>query len=220
VNGGPGAFVVVGAGPGLGAAAARRFGREGHPVGLIARGAGSLAPLTDALTAEGITAAAAAADVTDEKALTAALGALRERLGPIEVLLFSPRPDVGWIKPVLDTAPSDIASALALSVVAAATAVRAVVPEMRRGKRGTLLFTTGGAAVEPHRDRAVSGIAYAAESAYTRMLHDTLAGDGVHAAQVTVVGPIGPGARHEPDEVAEELWRLHAGRSRPLVVLR
>jgi len=52
------------------------------------------------------------------------------------------------------------------------------------------------------------------------MLHDTLAGDGVHAAQVTVVGPIGPGARHEPDGVAEELWRLHTTRDQPLLVLR
>ncbi|MFF8788251.1 hypothetical protein [Streptomyces sp. NPDC015125] len=37
-----GAFVVVGAGPGPGTAAARRCGREGHPVGLIARSAESL----------------------------------------------------------------------------------------------------------------------------------------------------------------------------------
>ncbi|MER8160840.1 hypothetical protein [Streptomyces sp. NPDC094472] len=36
------AFVVIGAGPGLGAAAARRFGHKGHPVGLIARDAGRL----------------------------------------------------------------------------------------------------------------------------------------------------------------------------------
>ncbi|MYS81627.1 hypothetical protein GTZ85_15770 [Streptomyces sp. SID5474] len=42
---GMGAFVVVGAGPGPGAAAARRFGREGHPVGLIARSAESLEPI-------------------------------------------------------------------------------------------------------------------------------------------------------------------------------
>jgi NADP-dependent 3-hydroxy acid dehydrogenase YdfG len=138
------------------------------------------------------------------------------RVDPIEVVLFSPRPSLGWIKPVLDTAPSDLESALALSVVAAAAVVRAVVPDMRHRGYGT----TGGAAVEPHRGRAVSGIAYAAESAYTRMLHDTLAEDGVHAAQVTVVGPIGPGARHEPDEVAEELWRLHTTRDQPLLVLR
>ncbi|MFI6047712.1 hypothetical protein ACIA8C_39270 [Nocardia sp. NPDC051321] len=149
-----------------------------------------------------------------------ALSALRERLGPIEAVLFSPRPSLGWIKPVLDTEPSDVANALALSVLAAVAAVRTVLPDMGHRGRGTLLFTTGGAAVEPHRDRAVSGIAYAAESAYVRMLHDTLAAEGVHAAQVTVVGPIGPGARHEPDAVAEELWRLHTERDQPLVVLR
>lgn len=217
---GVGAFVVVGAGPGLGAAAARRFGHEGYPVGLIARDAENLDKVAAGLISEGITTATESADATDEKALTAALDALRERLGPIEVVLFSPRPDLRWIKPVLDTAPSDIESALALSVVAGAAVVRAVVPDMRHQRHGTLLFTTGGAAVEPHRDRAVSGIAYAAESAYTRMLHDTLADDGVHVAQVTVVGPIGPGARHHPDEVAQELWRLHTSRDQPLLVLR
>jgi NADP-dependent 3-hydroxy acid dehydrogenase YdfG len=217
---GTGAFVVVGAGPGSGVAAARRFGREGHPVGLVARGAERLEAMATGLTSEGITTATETADVADEKALTAALGALRERLGPIEVVLFSPRPDLGWIKPVLDTGPADVESALALSVVAVAAVVQAVVPEMRRRGHGTLLFTTGGAAVEPHRDRAVSGIAYAAESAYTRMLHDALADHGVHVAQLTIVGPIGPGARHEPDEVAQELWRLHTAHDQPLLVLR
>ncbi|MEU1481607.1 SDR family NAD(P)-dependent oxidoreductase [Streptomyces sp. NPDC005760] len=215
-----GAFVVVGAGPGLGAAAARRFGSEGHPVGLIARNAERLDRMSADLASRGLPTATETADVTDEQALTAALGALRQRLGPIEVALFSPRPNLTWIKPVLDTEPKDLASALSLSVLAAASAVRALVPDMRRRRRGTLLFTTGGAAVEPHRDRAVSAIAYAAESAYVRMLHEALTDDGVHAAQVTVVGPIGPGARHEPDEVARHLWRLHTTRDRPLLVMR
>ncbi|MBK3574341.1 SDR family NAD(P)-dependent oxidoreductase [Streptomyces sp. MBT65] len=215
-----GTFVVIGAGPGLGAAAARRFGRERHPVGLIARGAERLAAVADDLISEGVTTATEAADVTDAQALAAALGGLRERLGPIQAVLFSPRPSLTWIKPVLDTEPSDVASALSSSVVSAAAAVRAVLPDMRHRGHGTLLFTTGGAAAEPHRDCAVSGIAYAAESSYVRMLHDALADQGVHAAQVTVVGPIGHGARHEPDAVAQELWRLHTERHRPLVVLR
>lgn len=215
-----GSFVVIGAGPGLGSAAARRFGRKGHPVGLIARNADRLATVAADLASEGLTTTAETADVTDAQALAATVGVLRERLGPIEAVLFSPRPSLAWIKPVLDTDPSDVASALELSVVAAVAAVRAVLPDMRRRGRGTLLFTTGGAAVEPHRDRAVSGIAYAAESSYVRMLHDALADQGVHAAQLTIVGPIGPGARHEPDAVAQELWRLHTERDRPLAVLR
>lgn len=217
---GKGGFVVIGAGPGLGAAAARRFGREGHPVGLIARDTERLASMAADLDADGMPTATETADVTDAQALATALGALRARLGSVEVALFSPRPSVSWIKPVLDTEPSDIASALSLNVVAAAAAVRSVVPDLRDRRRGTLLFTTGGAAVEPHRDRAVSAIAYAAESAYVRMLHDALADEGVYAAHVTVVGPIGVGMRHEPDAVAAELWRLHAEREQPLVVLR
>ncbi|WP_406430766.1 SDR family NAD(P)-dependent oxidoreductase [Streptomyces sp. NBC_00631] len=219
-----GAFVVIGAGPGLGAAAARRFGREGHPVGLIARDAERLermaADLTSKLPATVAAPATATADVTEPDELAAALGMLRKRLGPIEVVLFSPRPSLEWIKPVLDTGPQDVANALALSVVAATAAVHTVAADMRRRGRGTLLFTTGGAAVEPHRDRAVSGIAYAAESAYVRMLHDALGNEGVYAAQLTVVGPIGPGARHEPDAVADRLWQLHTRRDQPLLVLR
>ncbi|WP_218004833.1 hypothetical protein [Actinomadura macra] len=81
--------------------------------------------------------------------------------------------------------------------------------------RGTLLFTTGGTAVQPHQDRAVSGVAYAAKSAYVRMLHDALAAADLLAAQVTIVGTVGPGARHEPDTVAGELRRRQ-----PLIVLR
>lgn len=215
-----GAFIVIGAGPGVGAAAARRFGGEGHPVGLIARGAERLEAVAADLAADGLSAATEVADVTDERALTAAVGRLRERLGPIEAVLFSPRPNLAWIKPVLDTGPSDVEDALALSVVAAAATVRAVLPDMLKRGRGTLLFTTGGAAVQPHRDRAVSGIAYAAESAYVRMLHEALASEGVHAAQVTIVGAVGRGERHEPAAVADELWRRHTERDQPLVVLR
>lgn len=220
MNDASGTFVVVGAGPGVGLASARRFGATGMPVGLIARSPSILDELEQQLAADGVVSATAVADVTDDEALIAAVCALRERLGPIDTVLFSPRPDTAWIKPVLDTTPDDLMAALHLNVAAAAATVRAVVPEMRRRRRGTLLFTTGGAAVEPSAERAVSAVAYAAESTYVRLLHDTLAGDGVHVGQVTVVGAIGPGLTHEPAAVAEELWNRWRRRDEPLIVLR
>ena len=214
-----GMLLVVGAGPGLGLAAARRFG------GRVTRSASSGA--TPNVDPHGRAAGrgwcadrAATADVTDAGALESAIARLRDRHGLVQIMLFSPRPDIAWIKPVLGTTPADLTAALGLSVAAAAMAVRAVVPDMQRLGRGTLLFTTGGAAVEPHRDRAVSGVAYGAESAYVRMLHDALTGDGVHVAQVTVVGAIGHDGPHRPDAVAGELWRRHTLRDQPLVVLR
>ncbi|WP_433653962.1 SDR family NAD(P)-dependent oxidoreductase [Nocardia sp. CA-128927] len=152
-----GTFVVVGAGPGLGSAAARRFGHEGHPVGLIARSAGNLDKIAADLIAEGITAATESADVTDENALTVALGALRERLGPIEVVLFSPRPSLGWIKPVLDTAPSDIDSALALSVVGS---VPSRVPSVSGTPwRGLLAFRRSHVPLTDRPNRRLGGLA-------------------------------------------------------------
>ncbi|AEK42281.1 SDR family NAD(P)-dependent oxidoreductase [Amycolatopsis mediterranei] len=56
-------FALVGAGPGLGLATARRFGAAGHPVALIARDAERLAELTTALARDGIRARAFPADV-------------------------------------------------------------------------------------------------------------------------------------------------------------
>ena len=44
------------------------------------------------------------------------------------------------------------------------------------------------------------------------MLHDELAGRGVHVAHTAVGGRIMPGGDHEPDEVAEVLWRHHTER--------
>ena len=48
-------IVIVGAGPNLGAAIARRFGREGMPVGLVSRTGEKLARLVEDLGREGIT---------------------------------------------------------------------------------------------------------------------------------------------------------------------
>ncbi len=217
---GAGALIILGAGPGVGAATARRFAAEGHPVGLIARNSDRLADLQRTLSADGTTVAAVSADVTDPSALEGALASLADQLGEVDTMLFSPRPSLSWIKPVLDTTGEDVAAALALNVTAAVNAVRCVVGPMQARGRGTLLFTTGGAALEPHRDRAVSGLAYAAETVYVRMLHDALAPDGVQAAQLIVVGAIGPGQHHAPATVAEQLWQLRTSRDRSLTVLR
>lgn len=50
------------------------------------------------------------------------------------------------------------------------------------------------------------------------MLHDALAPDGVHVQHPVIVGPIGPG-RHEPDAIAQTLWRGHVERSEALTVI-
>ena len=78
--------------------------------------------------------------------------------------------------------------------------------------RGTILFTTGGAAVKPYPLRAGVGISFAGEVAYARMLHEEVAERGVHVAHTAIAGRIAPGGEHEPADIAELLWSHHAGR--------
>ena len=148
--------MIVGAGPNLGLAIARRFGREGFSVGLVSRNQEKLDGLAGELEADGITAAGAAADIRDSDGLAAA--------------------------------------------------------KMLDAGHGTILFTTGGAAIKPYPLRAGVGVSFAGEVAYARMLHEEVAPRGVHVAHTAIPGRIAPGEDHEPEDIAEILWSHHANR--------
>jgi NADP-dependent 3-hydroxy acid dehydrogenase YdfG len=205
-------IIIVGAGPNLGAAVARRFGREGMPVGLIARDQEKLEALAGELRDEGLTAELATADIRDADGLSAAIRELAERLGPVEVLEYSPLPAKEFMKPILETTVDDVRGPLEFSVLGAVAAARAVLPPMLDAGRGTILFTTGGAAINPYPLRAGVGISFAGEVAYARMLHDELRDRGVHVAHTAIGGRIAPGEDHEPADVADLLWRRHTER--------
>ncbi|WP_327187285.1 SDR family NAD(P)-dependent oxidoreductase [Streptomyces sp. NBC_01334] len=206
-------FALVGAGPGLGLACARRFGAAGHTVALLSRNAEHLDPLVAELNRDGIQARGYTADVLEPDSLSTALRRAGEELGPVEILQFSPVPRADFMKPVLDTSPADLDDPLAFSIKGPLTCVNAVLPGMRALGRGTLLFVNGGSAVRPHPDRAGTSIAFAGESAYAAMLHDALAGENIHAAQLIVPGAISPGSEHSsPSVLAERLYTLHTDR--------
>jgi NADP-dependent 3-hydroxy acid dehydrogenase YdfG len=205
-------IVIVGAGPNLGLAVARRFGRERLAVGLISRTESRLVELVAQLRLDGITAAGAAADIRDSDALALAIQGLGDQLGPVEVLEYSPLPAPEFMKPVLETTVDDVRGPLEFSVLGAVAATQAVIGPMREAGRGTILFTTGGAAVNPYPARAGVGISFAGEVAYARMLHDALRDEGIHVAHIAVAGQIAPGADNEPDDIAEVLWTHHVDR--------
>ena len=127
--------VIVGAGPGIGMAVARRFGAAGHPAGLIARDRGRLTEHVAELERLDITATAAVADARRPGDLRRALSELRDALGPAQILCFSPFPDVSLIKPVTDTTAEDVSAALQLNAVGAAAAVGSCCRRCGPGRR-------------------------------------------------------------------------------------
>ncbi|MFF7979795.1 SDR family NAD(P)-dependent oxidoreductase [Streptomyces sp. NPDC007901] len=206
-------IAIVGAGPGLGAAVARRFGREGYEVALVARDGQRLDALARELSGLGVSARGFAADVRDPLALAGALARAAEELGTVEILQYSPVPQRDFMLPVLETTHADLLGPVEFSVYGPVAAVQQVLPGMRELGRGTVLFVNGGTAVIPHPDRAGTSIAFAAESAYGHLLHDRLAGEGIHVAQLVIPGAIVAGhARKDPAVLADTLWEMHRDR--------
>jgi NAD(P)-dependent dehydrogenase (short-subunit alcohol dehydrogenase family) len=204
-------IAIVGAGPGLGLVSARRFGAEGFNVALLARNQAHVDALAAELAAAGITSRGYATDVRDHASLETALARAADELGSIEILHYSPVPSKEYLRPVLETTREDLRAALEFSTLGAAAAVSVALPGMRALGHGTVLFVNGSSAVRPNHNYAGTSTAFAAESAYAHMLHDALAPEGIHVAQLIIPLGIGGGdPAHEPAALAETLWRIHS----------
>lgn len=83
-------LVVLGAGPGVGSAVARRFGEDGYDVALVARSPERLAALGSELQEAGVTAGWTAVDLADAEELRAAVTRFGGHLGRIDTLHFNP----------------------------------------------------------------------------------------------------------------------------------
>ena len=193
-------LLVVGAGPGISAATARRFGREGYAVGLIARHEEALAGLQSDLAADGVLAGRAPAQAADPASLTAAVELLVETFGPADVLLYNV--SVGRQAAVPELAPEDLLADLAAGAVGLQTAVRAVLPGMRERGSGTVLVTGGGSWDRPIPSMATLGVQKAALRALVEVQARALAPEGIHVATATIRGLVGEDKQIHPDRIA------------------
>jgi len=206
-------IAIVGAGPGLGSAVARRFGREGFSVALISRDQAKLDGLSAGLETEGVIARGYAADILDPTALEAALATAAVELGPISALQYSPLPSRTYLFPVLDLTPELALEALQFSALGLMHAVRAVLPAMREAGEGSIILINGGTAMKSRSDFAGTSVAFPAETAYGEMLHDALADEGINVVQLVIPGAIPKlQLEHGIDDVAERIWSLHGSR--------
>ncbi len=200
--------VIVGAGPGVSQAVAQRFGREGYRLALVARRAGSLTGLTDALRNLGIAAHAFTADAGDFGALRAAFALIRSQMGEVDVLVHNAAAGAAGMPSQVD--PERLVADLRVSVVAALVAAQEVIPAMQARGRGTILFTGGGLALNPWPQAASLAIGKAGLRNLTYSLGAELEPSGIHVGTVTIAGPVQPGTHFDPDLIAEVYWQLHS----------
>ncbi|WP_376098993.1 SDR family NAD(P)-dependent oxidoreductase [Roseomonas sp. CCTCC AB2023176] len=191
---------IIGFGPGVGAAVARRFVAGGFDVVGLARDPARHA----ALAGPGITLRAA--DAADHASLTAAVPPGAEVLvyNAYRASMATPGPSA--------LAPADLAADLAVNVVGALAAAQAVLPGMRAAGRGSILLTGGGLALSPTGWLPAASLAVgkAGLRSLAQTLHAELAPAGIHAGTVTIAGAVAPGTAFDPDRIAEAFWDLHA----------
>jgi NAD(P)-dependent dehydrogenase (short-subunit alcohol dehydrogenase family) len=196
--------VIIGAGPGLGAAVARRFAREGMPVALVARGE-AVGDLARALGSDGGTAIALRADATDAPALRASLDAAVEAHGVPEVLVYNAA-IIQRDRPGELTRARHL-EAWSVNVLGAMDAAHHLAPAMVEAGGGTVLVTSG----MPRPDVRYTSLSLgkAGVRALTVMLDQEYGARGIHVATVTVDCHMVPGTDSDPGLVAEHYWTLH-----------
>ncbi|RKR76303.1 SDR family NAD(P)-dependent oxidoreductase [Frondihabitans australicus] len=203
-------IAIIGAGPGLGLAVARRFGREGFSVALLARNPQRLDDLVTTLAGENITAAGFPTNVRDQDSLVRSLTTAADRLGEITVLQYSPLPAKAFMRPVLETTAADLVGPVEFSIYGPVAAAHQVIPGMRSQGGGSIIFVNGGSAVRPGPKVTGTSVAFAGESAYAQLLHDALEPENINVAQLIIPLGIGGGdPSHEPEALADTIWGLH-----------
>lgn len=199
--------VVVGAGPGIGQAVGRRFGREGYRIVLASRHPKRLTHIAANLARDDIETVPLGIDVGDLDALRTGLEQVTAEWGDPEVLLYNAAHGPA-IKPTHLDVPI-LLDSLRVNLVGALVSVQSVVPTMRQHGRGTILFTGEGHALSPHPEAAALGMGKAALRNLTFSLARELEPDGIHVATVTVTGTVAQNTPFDPKYVAEAFWRLH-----------
>jgi NAD(P)-dependent dehydrogenase (short-subunit alcohol dehydrogenase family) len=200
----PGA-VIIGAGPGIGQAVARRFAREGLPITLIARSERTLRAVAGAVAPHGVPVLTLRADSTDRAALDAALERSIGEHGVPEVAVYNAAlvraDELGEIS------VRDHMQAWAVNVVGALNAAARLAPLMAARGSGTFLVT--GGMPEPKPQYVSLSLGKAGVRTLIALLDQRYGSSGVHAASVTVDGPVAPGTDFDPDDIAEHYWQLH-----------
>lgn len=200
-------IAVFGAGTGLGLAVARRFGREGFRVALVARRKDRLETLAAQLKEDGIEAGVFPADLSDPAGVPALIGAIRERFGRIDVVEYGPIGGDVAFTPATELAAATVESYSRLLLLTPVEVFRTVLPELTERGDGALLMTTGYTAVQPMPFLSGPGPVGAAARNYVYSLNAELAETGVYAATLTVAAMITGSEAAQAAEAGSDLTK-------------
>jgi NAD(P)-dependent dehydrogenase (short-subunit alcohol dehydrogenase family) len=138
------ALISGGAG-GCGLAATELFAREGAKVGIVDLPGSQGAAVAERLAAEGFEAVFAAADVSEESQVEAAVAKVAAHLGPVTILFNHAGTLI--VRPFLETTLAEWDRLMAINVRSMFLMTRAVLPQMIGAGGGSIVCTSSISAV-------------------------------------------------------------------------
>ena len=228
-----GSAIVLGAGPGFGAALSRRFSEAGLAVSIGARDGERVAALAAEIVAAGGHAVGVAVDAGDEASVTDFAARAERDLGPIEVAIHNPGVSApstpledgvfarGIKNSVLDLKAADLEASWRVICLGGFFLGREAARRMVARGHGTIIFSSATASVRGSALFARTAIPKAGLRALAQSMARELGPRGIHVAHVVIDGQIlaprykelaaqrQPNALLDPAEIAEACYQLH-----------
>lgn len=205
-------LVIVGAGPGVSAGIARKFGSKGFRVVLLSRSEASLQHSLEELRQMNIESYGVTADASEPDSVKTAFTQIRNLYGAADVFVYN----AAHIVPgdALSLTEQQLIDDLKVNTVGALTSAQQVIPDMVEMKRGALFFTGGGIALNPNPQYASLSIGKAAVRSLALSLAETLEPHGIYVGQVLIADHVQQGTYYDPDRIADVYWELYNNRDR------
>jgi len=199
-------LLLVGAGPGLGLAVARRFAIGGYRLTLVARSTDGLHTLVESLDNVGAQIDTIAADASDPEGLGARMAELYNEQGAPGLIIYNAV--MGAPDKLLSSSVEHLQTAYAVDVISAIVVTQVAAPAMRAAGSGTVILTGGGFADNPIPALATISLGKAALRSAATMLGADLEPDGIRVATLTIAGQIVAGTAFDPENIAKRYWEV------------
>lgn len=203
--------IIIGVGPGLGAALVERCAREGLAVTAGARNVDRLRRLLDERGLKD--AAAITCDVTDAAGVADLFQAATEAGGAPSLVVFNAS---GYARgSILELTASQVEAAWRVGCLGGFHVGQEAAKAMAPQGRGTILFTGATASLRGSANFAPFAIAKFGLRALSQSMARECGPKGIHVAHVLIDGQIGSpigaegDARLQPAAIADAYWHLH-----------
>ncbi|MEM7008123.1 MAG: SDR family NAD(P)-dependent oxidoreductase [Thermodesulfobacteriota bacterium] len=209
--------VILGAGPGLGLALAKKFASEGYSVAIVSRNKERLLSIKKQIDGE---IEVFAADVTKETKLKSAFEKIFKKFGKnIDVMIYN----AGQFKMqgIQKLKTDDFVSAWESNCLGGFISSKLVLASMLRRKKGTIIFTGATASLRGSANFSGLAVGKFGLRALSQSIARELGPKGIHVAHVIIDGQIlnqdyikrypdrEPGSFLSPESIAEQYWQIH-----------